>query len=102
MRAQLVAVVLLSSMAQAQQIVDVQSARLLQADGGTLEVTGGVWLPDEELIRQAREHRDLAARNQYLQEHVTDMPTVWLLGALVLGGAIGAVSGYFVGQAVKR
>ncbi len=83
---------LLAFPAHAQRLVDVTAARLVSADGGVEDVTGGVWLDDAQLAAQAKALASLRATNASLEAHAGDMPTRWVVGAFVAGVVLGGVA----------
>lgn len=76
--------------ARAQRVVDLQAARLQVADGGVEHVDGGVWLDDAKTISVAKDLAQLRAENEHLAKHAGDMPTAWVVGAFIVGAALGA------------
>lgn len=82
--------------ARAQRVVDLQAARLQVADGGVEHVDGGVWLDDAKTISVAKDLAQLRAENAHLREHAGDMPTAWVVGALVVGLGAGVALGFAV------
>ena len=95
MRAALLAFLLLASSARADDLVDVQSARVLTSAGETLTLEGGVWLSDAQLERTSRELVRLRAENEALRE-APPLPPLWTLGVAV---AVGLAAGLAVGLA---
>lgn len=82
--------VALTPPAQAQRMVDLEGAQLRIADGGVENVDGGVWLDDAQLAAQAKALASLRATNASLEAHAGDMPTRWVIGAFLVGAALGA------------
>lgn len=95
MRAACLALLLLASSARAEDLVDVQSARVLTAAGETLTLGGGVWLSDAQLERTSRELVRLRAENEALRE-APPLPPLWTIG---LALAVGLGAGLAVGLA---
>ncbi len=94
---------LLLLLAQQQvSIVPVTRGALLLADGGVVDVNGGVWFSDAEVIAMGKDHAGLRKQNEYLQEHAADAPYKWVLISLGAGLVIGSVTGYFAARAVPR
>lgn len=81
---------LLALPAHAQRIVDLTAAKLHTADGGVEDVAGGAWLDDSKVLALGKERAQLRAENKYLVDHAGDLPTVWVVGAFLVGAAIGA------------
>lgn len=76
--------------AHAQRMVDLAAARLQISDGGVENVDGGVWLDDAQLAAQAKALASLRATNASLEAHAGDLPTRWVVGAFLVGAALGA------------
>ncbi len=66
-----------------QQIVPLHSGHLLTEAGAVVDVDGGAWLPDAELIRLGQEKAAMRARNEFLEAHSADKPWLWIGAALV-------------------
>lgn len=93
MRSVLLAILLLSASARADDVVDVQRASILTAAGIQLEVEGGTWLSDAQTMRTGQELVSLRAQNEALRE-APPMPPLWTLGvALAVGLACGVAIG---------
>ena len=89
------ALVLAPRCARAEDLVDVQSARVLTAAGETLTLEGGVWLSDAQLERTSRELVRLRAENEALRE-APPLPPLWTLALAV---AVGIAGGLAIGLA---
>ena len=86
---------------QAQQIVPLHSGHLLTEGGAVVDVDGGAWLPDSELIRLAKEKADQKARNDFLEAHSSDKSLGWIVAALAVGIVAGGVSGFVLAKLAK-
>ena len=95
MRPVLLALLLLSASARADDVVDVKRASILTAAGLTVEVEGGTWLSDAQTMRTGRELVSLRAQNEALRE-APPMPPLWTL-AVALG--VGLACGVAIGLA---
>ena len=95
MRSLALALLLLASSARAEDLVDVESARVLTAAGQTLDLQGGAWISDAQLERTSRELVRLRAENEALRD-APPMPPLWTLALAV---AVGLAGGLAIGMA---
>lgn len=79
-------------------LIDVSEARLVDAAGLALEVSGGVWISDSEAQRVSQQIRSLRAENDYLTQHAGDLPATWLLGVGLAALAVGLLGGWLLAR----
>jgi len=94
---------LLFLLAQQQvSVVPAERGALLQADGGVVDVGSGTWFSTEEVIAMGKDHAGLRARSEDLQAHAADVPYKWVVGAVLVGFAVGAAVGFGMARAAPR
>lgn len=87
---------------QAVSVIPIERGVLLQTDGGIVDVSGGAWLSEQELIEQGQDHADLRTQNEELRQHAPDVPYRWVLGATAVGVVVGVIIGVLSANAARK
>lgn len=94
---------LVSSLAAAQpRVIDVETAAVVQPDGGIVSVTGGAWISDERLTHVSGELVRLRTENAELKKAPPPVTGTGILIAVIVGLVVGAGLGAYGGYALSK
>lgn len=92
----------LPAQADEPRIVDVERATVTTRTGAHLELDGGAWLSDAQLLDLARDRVRLREENAALKASAGQVDARYIVAAAVIGLAVGSLVGAGVARATQR
>jgi len=83
-------------------IIPVDLAAIRQPDGGIVQVVGGTWFSEAEVIAMGKDHADLRKQNEHYEAHVADVPYKWILATAGVSITLGIILGATGARALPR